>query len=415
MLSGKQIVLGITGSISAYKAADLASKLTQAGALVDAVLTPSAVRFITPLALRSLTHRPVFVDMFDPQSEFAEQHVELARRADALLVAPATASTIARLAQGLGDDMVSLTALATTAPVLIAPAMDSQMWEHPATQDNLQLLRARGVTIVGPASGRLASGRRGLGRLESADAILGALSSLLGKSEDLAGYCLVVTAGGTQEAIDPVRYVGNHSSGKMGFAIAEAARDRGADVTLISAKSDLPDLYGAQTVRVGTAAEMCAAVLAACDRADGLIMAAAVADFRPRSLSNQKIKKTGQALVLELEPTMDILEEVRRSGNDLVRVGFAAESEDLLSHAAEKLQRKDLDLIAANDITARDAGFGADDNRVVLLDREGNRDEWPLLPKYDVAHRLLDRMAPLLKRRRQQQVPRAIASPNIVT
>jgi phosphopantothenoylcysteine decarboxylase/phosphopantothenate--cysteine ligase len=401
VLDGKHVVLGISGSIAAYKAAELASRLTQVGAAVDAILTPEAARFITPLALRSLTRRPAFVDMFDPDSELAEQHVELARRADVVLVAPATATTIARLAHGMADDMVCLTVLATTAPVLMAPAMDSQMWENVATQANIELLLARGITLVGPASGRLASGRLGAGRLETPETILGALSSVLGRRGDLAGFRLVVTAGGTQEPIDPVRYIGNRSSGKMGFAIAEAARDRGAGVTLVSARTDLADLYGVRMTRVETAAQMSAAVLTACAEADGLVMAAAVADFGPTAAAPQKIKKTGQGMLLELEPTPDILEQVRLSGADLVRVGFAAESQDLLRNAADKLQRKELDLIAANDITAPDAGFGADTNRVVLIDRQGGREELPLLPKYDVANRLLDRILPLLRRRAQ--------------
>jgi phosphopantothenoylcysteine decarboxylase / phosphopantothenate---cysteine ligase len=399
MLADRRIVLGVTGSIAAYKAADLASHLTQAGALVDAVLTPQAARFITPLALRSLTRRPVFLDMFDPDSELAEQHVEIARSADAVLVAPATASTIAHLAHGIADDMVTLTALATRAPLLVAPAMDSQMWEHPATQANVELLRSRGVTILGPATGRLASGRLGAGRLESLEAILAALAATIGRDGDLAGYRLLVTAGGTREPIDPVRYVGNHSTGKMGFAVAEAARDRGAEVTLISAATGLGDLHGVQITPVETASEMCAAVLAACAGADGLVMAAAVADFRPRLTEVQKIKKSGAGLRLDLEPTPDILEQVGRLQTDLVRIGFAAESENLITNAADKLRRKQLDLIAANDITAPDAGFGADTNRVVLIDKHGTREELPLLPKYEVANRLLDRIQPLLKAR----------------
>ena len=400
MLNGRRIVLGICGSVACYKAADIASKLIQAGALVDAILTPAAANFITPLAIRSLTRRPVVADMFDPESELAEEHVELARRADAVLIAPTSATMIARLAHGLADEMVSLTVLATAAPVLLAPAMDAQMWANPATQTNVALLESRGVSFVGPAEGRLASGRMGQGRLESTENILGALRQVLGRDGDLARRRVVVSAGGTQEPIDPVRYVGNHSSGKMGYAIAEAARDRGAEVTLISTPTALALPYGVRLAPVRTAGEMCEAVLRACSGADALIMAAAVADFRPADVADQKIKKGSTGLTLELERTEDILEAVNRAQLDLIRVGFAAESEDLIVHAQEKIERKGLDLIVANDITAADAGFGTDTNRVVLLDPEGGADALPLLSKYDVAQRLLDRVVDLLRRGR---------------
>lgn len=401
MLASKRIVLGITGSIASYKAADLASKLTQAGALVDAILTTSATHFITPLAIRSLTRRPVFVDMFDEQGDAAETHVELARTADGVLLAPATADTIARIAQGRADDMLTLTVLATTAPIVVAPAMDSQMWANPATQANVATLGSRGATFVGPAEGRLASGRSGAGRLESSEAILGALSATLGRGGDLAGRRLVVTAGGTKEPIDPVRYVGNHSSGKMGYAIVEAARDRGAEVTLIGAPVAIPLPYGIRYIEAPTAAEMCTAVVTECAAADALIMAAAVADYRAARAAEQKIKKDGSAgLSIEMEQTPDILEAVQHSGLDLIRIGFAAESEHLLEHAGDKLRRKGLDLIVANDITASDAGFGADTNRVILVDPGGGSEALPLMSKYEVGSRILDRLVRLLKARR---------------
>lgn len=399
MLAGRRIVLGISGSIACYKAAHLASRLTQAGAVVDAVLTPAATRFITPLALRSLTRRPVYVDMFDPASELAEQHVELARCADVVLVAPATASTIAHLAHGLADDLLSLTVLATRAPILVAPAMDSQMWTNPATQANVTTLTSRGIAFVGPVLGRLASGRVGEGRFESTENIRGALSQLLGRNGDLSGRRVVVTAGGTREPIDPVRFIGNHSSGKMGYAIAQAARDRGAAVTLISAATTLPAPYGVRFLPVQTASEMCGAVLDACRGAEVLVMAAAVADFQPDSVADQKIKKTDATALLALKPTPDILQAVARAGYGLLRVGFAAESEELVANAAEKLRRKSLDLVVANDITATDAGFNADDNRVQFLDPDGAVEALPLLPKYDVAQRLLDRVVKMLERR----------------
>ena len=400
-LADRRVVLGICGSIACYKAADIASKLTQAGATVDAVMTPAAARFITPLAIRSLTGRPVYVDMFDPETDVAEAHIALARRADAVLVAPASATTLARIAYGLAEDMVSLTVLATRAPVLFAPAMDNQMWSNPATAANVATLQARGMTFVGPASGRLASGHSGAGRLEETPVVLGALRALLGRGGDLAGVRIVVSAGGTQEPLDPVRYITNHSSGKMGFALAEAARDRGATVTLIATPGTaaLETPYGVERVTVTRTVEMRDAVLAACAAADALIMAAAPADFQPAQSAAHKIKKDGRNLQLELEPTPDILQAVAEAGLPVVRVGFAAETRDLLAYAREKMARKGLDLIVANDVTAADAGFGVDTNRVTVLDREDGVEEWPLLSKAAVAHRILDRVRRALQDR----------------
>jgi phosphopantothenoylcysteine decarboxylase/phosphopantothenate--cysteine ligase len=398
-LANKRIVLGISGSIAAYKAADLASKLRQAGALVDVVMTKGATEFITPLALRAVTGRAVISDMYDPHSDLAVEHVELAHAADCVVIAPATAATLARLASGLAEDMLAVTVLATTAPLVIAPAMEANMFAHPATQANLALLRDRGATIVGPAAGHLASGRSGRGRMEQPETIVEAIKLVLGRGRDLAGRRIVVSAGGTQEPIDPVRFVSNHSSGKMGYAIAEAARDRGAAVTLITTPVALQPPYGVETVRVRRAVELRDAVLDACHGADALIMAAAVADFQPAEVAGQKIKKRpGQSsLTLELTRTPDILAEVAAAAAEredlrrLVRVGFAAESQDLVENAAAKLQSKGLAFIAANDITATDAGFGTDTNRVVLLDARG-AEHLPLMSKYDVALALLDRL-----------------------
>ena len=394
MLNERYVALGITGSIAAYKAADLASKLTQAGARVDAMLTESAMRFITPLTLRSLTRRPVFVDMFDPSSELAEEHVEIARRASAAIVAPASASMIAKLAQGRADDVVSLTVLATAAPVLVAPAMDHQMFEDETTQANLETLRARGVTVVGPAEGRLASGRVGAGRLVDTETLVGAVRWAAGRTGDLAGRRIVVSAGGTQEALDPVRYVGNHSSGKMGFAVAEAARDRGAEVTLVAAPTALGCPYGVRLASVRSAAEMRDAIAEACNTADALIMAAAVADFQPADAAGHKIKKSGKAtLSMELEPTPDILDEMR---GDFVRVGFKAETEHMVERAREMLERKQLDLVVGNDVTAAGSGFATETNQVTIVSKDGE-EPLPLLSKYEVAWRLLDRVAALLR------------------
>jgi len=392
MLKGKLIVLGVTGSVAAYKAVDLASKLVQAGAGVDVVMTPSATEFTTPLAFRAVTQRPVVVDMFAA----AEEHVELARRADAVVVAPATATTIARLAHGLAEDMVSLTVLATRAPVLVCPAMDAQMFENAATQGNLETLRGRGLTIVGPEVGRLASGHMGAGRLADTETILGAIRYVLGRKGDLAARKVVVTAGGTQEPIDPVRYVGNYSSGKMGYALAEAARDRGAEVVLVSAPVALAPPYGVRLVYVQRAAEMRDAVVQECRDAQALVMAAAVADYQPTATADHKIKRGGEALILELTPTPDILAQ---AGSGFVKVGFAAESQELVANARQKLESKGLDLIAANDVTDPEAGFGTDTNRVVILDRAGGEERLPLLTKYEVAQRILDRVVELLKDR----------------
>ena len=396
MLRDRHIALGLTGSIAAYKAADLASKLTQAGARVDALMTEAATRFITPLTIRGLTGRAVFLDMFDPTTELAEEHVEIARRADAVLVAPASATTIAKLAQGLADDVVSLTVLATAAPVLIAPAMDDQMYENAATQANLETLRERGYTMVGPAEGRLASGVTGVGRLEDTETLLGALRQALGRDGDLAGRRVVVSAGGTREALDPVRFISNRSSGKMGYALAEAARDRGAHVTLVSTVLTLPCPYGVRIESVETVAQMRAAVLAACRDADALIMAAAVSDYRPAEQAKQKVKKGPETVSLTFERTADFLLEIE---GPIVKVGFAAETNDLMNNARAKLEGKGLDLIAANDVTAPGAGFEVDTNRVTIIDRSGAADELPLLSKYDVAHRLLDRVVTLLGER----------------
>jgi phosphopantothenoylcysteine decarboxylase/phosphopantothenate--cysteine ligase len=395
-LAGKSVVLAVTGSIAAFKAADLASKLIQGGAQVDVVLTPAGAEFVPPLTFRGLTQGTVIVDMFAA----AEEHIELARHADIVVIAPATATTIARLAQGQAEDMVSLTVLATRAPVMVCPAMDNQMFENPVTQANLETLRSRGVTIVGPEEGRLASGHVGLGRMSETETILGAIRYVLGREGDLAGRKVVVTAGGTREPIDPVRYVGNYSSGKMGYAVAEAARDRGAEVVLVSAPAALPVPFGVRLVAVGRAAEMRDAVVCECRDAQVLVMAAAVADYQPAATASQKIRRRAPTLTLELERTPDVLAE---AGEGFLKVGFAAESEDMLANARRKLEAKGLDLIVANDITAVGSGFGADTNRVTILDRRGGEEHLPLLSKYAVAQRLWDRIVPLLPKRRRRR------------
>jgi len=401
-LTDRNIVLGVTGSIAVYKAVDLASKLTQAGAVLNTIMTPEASKFVAPITFQGVSGRRPYWDMWDANNDLAEAHIALARQAELLVIAPATATVIARLALGLAEEMVSLTALATRAPLMVCPAMDSQMFEHPATQEHLHTLRSRGIQIVGPEEGRLASGQVGRGRLSEVDTIIGWIRHVLGKDGDLAGKKVVVTAGGTHEAIDPVRFVGNSSSGKMGFALAEAARDRGANVVLVSGPSALPDPVAVEIVRVRRAAEMRDAVIAGCADADILIMAAAVADYQPAETVRDKIKRRqSETLSIPLVPTPDILAEVGvRAG--LIKVGFAAESQDLLENARQKIEAKHLDLIVANDITASDAGFATDNNRVVILDRGGRKEELPLMPKYDVAWHILDRIVSLLAGKKSQ-------------
>ena len=394
-LSSSKVILGVTGSIACYKAADLASKLTQEGALVDVILTQGASNFIAPLTFRSLTHRAVVTDLFDTESEQAVAHVAMAQSVDIIVIAPATAHVIAKLAHGLADDALTTTVLASSAPVAVAPAMDGYMFDNPATQENLEKLRQRGITIIGPAEGYLASGLRGMGRLAEVPQIVDTISGILGRQGDMAGRSVVVSAGGTQEPIDPVRVITNRSSGKMGYAVAKAARDRGARVTLVTAPTSLPDPANVEMRHVTTVAEMRDAVLKACVGVDALIMAAAVSDYRSAQVASQKIKKNqdGEGLVLHLEKNADFLLEVPEG---VLRVGFAAESEDLLVNAGKKLKDKKLALIVANDITAADSGFDVDTNKVAILDRDVCVEELPLMTKYQVGHRILDRVVKLL-------------------
>ena len=373
---------------------DLASKLVQAGALVDTVMSYGATKFVTPLAFRAITHRDVVTEGFEAQSEFGSDHVALAQRADIVVIAPATVHCIAKLAAGLADDALTTTVVASKAPLLIAPAMDANMYDHPATQENLAKLTGRGVVIAGPAPGRLASGLTGMGRLLETRELIGYIAATLGMAGDLAGRTVVISAGGTIEPIDPVRVISNHSSGKMGFALAEAARDRGARVVLVTAPTSLADPALVDTVKVRTAQEMYDAVLEHVQHADALIMAAAVADYRPSAESDHKIKKSSGDLSIELTKTVDILESATGA---FVKVGFSAESRDLLQNAKSKVQSKGLDLIVANDVTEANSGFGTDTNKVALIDRELRVEELPLLTKYEVSHRILDRVIPLFR------------------
>ncbi len=394
MLANKTVVLGVTGSIAAYKAADIASKLTQAGARVEAVMTDSATRFITPLTLRSITGHPVVTSMWEMASEFSIEHVALAEAADVVVIAPATANIIAHLAGGMADDMLTCTVLATKAPVIIAPAMNDNMFNNPVTRENIEKLKARGFVFVAPGYGHLASGKTGVGRLADTETVIGTIKQVLGKNGDLMDKRIVVTAGGTREPIDPVRYIGNRSSGKMGYAVASAARDRGAEVKLITTVTCLPETVGIDVVAVDTADEMEQAVKGAVKDADALIMAAAAADYKPETTAESKIKKDSASLSIGLVKTPDILAGVK--GN-FIKVGFAAESEDIIVNAQKKLQAKGLDLIIANDITDKDCGFGADTNKVTIIDKNGKIEDLPLMSKREVADKILDRVVGLLK------------------
>jgi phosphopantothenoylcysteine decarboxylase/phosphopantothenate--cysteine ligase len=401
VLRDKQIILGITGGIAAYKAAEVGSRLVKAGATVDVVMTEAATKFVTPLTFQALTHRPVVTEMFALLRETEIGHVSLAQRADLLIIAPATANTIAKLATGLADNMLTATALGTQAPILLAPAMETRMWENPLSQDNVaRLQKMRDVTVAGPGVGRLASGGMGPGRMAEPAEIVHWARIILGRGGPLAGQRVLVTTGGTQEPIDPVRFIGNHSSGKMGYALALSARDRGAKVTLVSAPTALPAPSGVQLVAVRAAQEMQQAVLSALPESDALIMAAAVADYRPTVAAAHKIKKGETGLELELVRTSDILAEVATQRAELSRprvvVGFAAETQDLVANAQTKLKAKRLDLMVAND--ARQA-MGADVNQVTLLDASGGVEELPLLPKEEVAERVMDRVVELLRGR----------------
>lgn len=395
----RHVVLGVTGSIAAYKAVDLASKLTQAGAAVHVVMTESATKLVGPASFRAITGLPVSTDLFELTNPFAIEHVSLADVADALLVAPATANAIAKLASGIADDLLTCTALATRAPILIAPAMHSAMWENPATQDSVKTLTSRGVRFIGPAEGRLASGGYGTGRFASGPEIVGETLRVLGRSGDLAGRTIVVTAGGTREFLDDVRFIGNRSTGRMGVAIAEAARDRGAHVVLIAASMAIEPPAGVDVRQALTVAEMREAVECSVRDADVLIMSAAVSDYRPNDAIKGKHKKDSESWTLDLRRTEDILGSVE---GPRVRVGFAAEATNLIENARRKLVGKRLDLIVANDISLPDSAFGSATNQVIVLDRDGGVDSWPMLAKRQVADRLLDRVGERLTSARKE-------------
>ena len=403
VFEGKRIVLGVTGSIAAYKIVDLASKLTQLGAKVDVILTESAAKLVSPLTFSSVTGCKAYVDQDLWQVEDHVLHIKLGEENQAFLIAPATANTIAKLANGLADNLLTVSALASRTGLLVAPAMDGGMYSHPATQENLQILEKRGVILLGPAAGHLASGMSGKGRMLESDQLLGYLRVFLGKDGVLKGKKVVVTAGGTQEPIDPVRVLSNKSSGKQGFALAQAALDQGAEVTLISSPVCLTPPVGASKVDVTTAEQMAAVVLKETENADLLIMAAAVADYKPAQEIKRKVKKDqGGLSVINLETTPDILSELAQRkkstgiGPRLV-IGFAAETDNLLENASSKLKKKDLDLIVANDVSRKDSGFGSDKNQVTLIWKDGRKKELPLMKKTAVSDVIIQEAAKLME------------------
>ncbi|MDN4600112.1 bifunctional phosphopantothenoylcysteine decarboxylase/phosphopantothenate--cysteine ligase CoaBC [Paenibacillus sp. F6_3S_P_1C] len=400
MLNGKKIVLGVTGGIAAYKAATLCSRLVQKGADVHVIMTNSAKQFITELTLQTLTRNAVYSDTFDEREPSVVSHIHLADMADLVLVAPATANVIAKMAHGMADDMLSTTLLATTAPVMIAPAMNVHMYDHPAVQQNMCLLTGRGTMMIEPGEGQLACGYVGKGRLEEPETIVEVVERFFEQQESakrerkeqlslLSGKKVVVTAGGTIERIDPVRYITNDSSGKMGFAIAAAARDLGADVTLVMGNTQVQPPANVHVIPVKSAQDMYDAVAGQWDDADIVVKAAAVADYRPKEVYTEKIKKKGDTLSLELVKNIDILETLGKQKSYQFLIGFAAETNSMELYAREKLERKNCDLIVANDVTRAGVGFGTDTNAVHIYDREGLVEELQVVAKEEVARRLL--------------------------
>jgi phosphopantothenoylcysteine decarboxylase/phosphopantothenate--cysteine ligase len=403
LLEGRRILVGVTGGIAAYKVCTLASHLTQAGAEVDVVMTDAAGRFVSPLTFEALTGRPAYASMWSTGERGLPTHIThvgLAEAADLIVIAPATANTLAKLAHGIADNLLTALAVAARSPVLLAPSMDVGMWAHDATQQNVDTLRSRGVHFAGPARGRMASGLEGKGRLLEPGEILGHVRLVLGLEGPLSGRRVAVSAGPTREALDPVRFLSNPSSGRQGFALAQAALDRGAQVTLVAGPTQLATPVGAERVDVTGAEEMREAVLRSTANADALLMAAAVADYRPSRTLGEKIKKGDGDLTLRLRRTADVLSAVaerrRSTGYPRVLVGFAAETEDLLENARAKLEAKGLDLVVANDVTAADAGFGVRTNRVVLLQRGAEAEELPLMSKETVSEKVLGRVVDLL-------------------
>lgn len=397
MLKDKKVVLGVTGGIAAYKAAELARFLIREGASVKVIMTESATRFITPLTFQTLTNNPVAVDMFEEPVAWEIEHISLAKWADVFLIAPATANIIGKIASGIADDMLTTTVMATKAPVVIAPAMNVNMYNNPITQRNIDLLRQYGYYFVQPESGELACGDIGQGRLADISSIVDFVKSLFVK-KDLMGRKILVTAGPTREPIDPVRYISNYSSGKMGYALAKAARDRGAEVILISGPTSIDPPIGVMFERVSTAEQMRDKVLQYFAEVDAVIMSAAVADYRPMNYSNVKIKKDDSEMTIRLSKNPDILKELGDKKGRQVLIGFAAETDNIVMNASKKIKEKNLDMIVINDVTQPGAGFEVDTNIVKIITRDGNIKDFPLMNKYDLSHAILDLAANLMVR-----------------
>ena len=394
----KTIILGVTGGIAIHKSVDLASQLVKQGHSVHVVMTENATRLVQPTQFQVISRNPVLLDLFKLGSDWKPVHIDLADKADLLAIVPATANIIGKMANGIADNALSTVAVSVHCPILIAPAMEQHMYENPFVEANIQKLKSNGVEFVEPVSGDLASGKQGLGRLNTVEAILGRINQLLNMSQDLRGKRVIVTAGPTREYLDPVRFISNRSSGKMGYAVAEAARDRGAAVLLISGPATTAPPTGVETRYIETTLELQDALLEGFDQTDIVVMAAAVADYRPQAFSPNKIKKTTDQLTIPLEQNPDIaqaLGERKRKGQ--ITVGFAAETDDLLENAQKKLTKKNCDLIVANDVLAEGAGFEGDTNIVTLLDQSGNCDQLPLLSKREVADRILDRVVTLVQ------------------
>lgn len=392
MLRDKQIIVGITGGIAAYKAAELVSQLVKAGAGAHVIMTRSACEFITPLTFQTLSRNPVITDMFTQPGDWQVKHVSLADRADLVAVAPATANILGKTAHGIADDMLSTTIMATTAPVLFAPAMNVHMYENPVVQNNIKLLTGLSYHFVEPETGRLACGYEGRGRLAGVDAIFARIVELVNPLQDLAGKTVLVTAGPTREAIDPVRFITNASTGKMGYAVANAAGQRGARVILVSGPTNLNPPPGVESIGVNSAQDMLDAVEKYFPDCDVVVKTAAVADYRPKQTATRKVKKGPEETSLELIRNPDILQTLGQKKGSRILVGFAAETNNLEQYARDKIAQKNLDFIVANDVTAPAAGFGTDTNIVKIIDRDGRVEDLPCLSKLEVAHRILDRV-----------------------
>jgi len=395
-LKGKSVVVGVCGGIAAYKVVEVVSRLKKLGAEVDVIMTANAQKFVTPLTFRSLSHRPVVTDMFSDPEYWEIKHVSLAQKADLFIIAPATANIIGKLASGIADDMLTATVVATKAPVLVVPAMNHNMYANPVVQRNIRILKDFGYIFMEPDTGRMAEGSSGKGRLPEPSAIVGKACAILKPEQDLEGIRILVTAGPTRESIDPVRYISNHSSGKMGYAVAQAAHERGADVLLVSGPVGIGCPDGVRLISVTTAQEMHEAVNGNFENCDVVIMAAAVADYRPAEVSERKIKKNGDEMVLRLVKNPDILKTLGSIKGNRILVGFSAETDHLEDNAAKKLESKNLDMIVANDVTMEGAGFGTDTNIIKILKRDGTVIDLPLMSKLEAAHRILDEVRDLV-------------------